>query len=998
MGEGYSRVYPEATTDNSIKLISAAAKGQPETVAKLLIKCGKKVNTLMDEKGDTALHKAAAMGHIEVIQQLLSKGADVRIKNSDGFTAFHLSVMYGRKRSSKVLLEYNKDIKDVLLSDPFPRNPGIFLDYSVQDRYGVCTWVIRNFTKIEEKKVISQLFQIGGVHWRLIVYPRGSQNDDNLSLYVEVANPEELTPDWSYLTNFSFTVVSQTSPDKKMTREVIGHRFYENHTDLGFLQMVKRNVLYDSKFGFLTQDQLIIEFDMEVIENTIYGLDAMSNSLTWKVQNFTSIRDRVSSFKFEVGGCTWMMSMYPRGKGNRNSCLSLYLKVADSSSLAPGWFYLVNFQFSLVNQATGAKFCRQESKNFRNGVEDWGFPQFVKLNTLFNLETGYLMNETILIELQMEVIDRHRPSSRRGTGDTFFNMTEMRNRFDNMRFTPLHLAAYMSEDSGCKELLEAGAPKNAVDARNRTALDWASMHGDLATTEALLETNADLSIVDLEGYTALHKSILGGNPKVTTLLIAQGADPNAASRPTVPSRNGNPKTTVTAPQVDSEGSNDVGHDNATGIEDSVSVVGLTPLQLAFRFNKYDMCTLLLKMKQIPLNINVQDAHGLCPLHYAAYEGNLEAVRLLLERGAIPSIPDNDGYLPLHKAIWKGRENCVDLLLQQKNSQKLIDYPSKLGYTPLHIAAITNSYSILKILVDVGAKVDVTDGKAETPLHRACINGNIKIISALVEEGRASLNIPNYNGKMAIDCAVRNEDVEVMIYLLEHGAKIPQKDNGLMAFFSRKLEEYERDTHGQTTNYEGSFLPPSTLSNDMRFLVNNKTYTDVVFQVENKPVYALRAILVSRSEFFRVMFGSTLKESTKAEIEITDVKYNAFVQVMEFIYTDEIDTTDMTFDDALLLLSAANRYMLDRLKLICECFITKNIRLSNVSFIFQAADLYGAQHLRSASMHFIANHYQKMVDINDVTQEDCFSEWIIDFFRKYKKTLPTLPILVPPNPQ
>lgn len=75
----------------------------------------------------------------------------------------------------------------------------------------------------------------------------------------------------------------------------------------------------------------------------------------------------------------------------------------------------------------------------------------------------------------------------------------------------------------------------------------------------------------------------------------------------------------------------------------------------------------------------------------------------------------------------------------------------------------------------------------------------------------------------------------------------------------------------------------------------------MFQVEEKPVYALRGILVARSEFFRVMFGSTLQESTKASIEITDVKYTVFVQVMEFVYTDAIDTSNMTFDDVCSLL-------------------------------------------------------------------------------------------------
>lgn len=44
--------------------------------------------------------------------------------------------------------------------------------------------------------------------------------------------------------------------------------------------------------------------------------------------------------------------------------------------------------------------------------------------------------------------------------------------------------------------------------------------------------------------------------------------------------------------MDSEGSNDVGHDNDNDndSEDAQSQhVGTTPLQLAFRFNKYDMC-------------------------------------------------------------------------------------------------------------------------------------------------------------------------------------------------------------------------------------------------------------------------------------------------------------------------------------------------------------------------------------------------------------------------
>jgi hypothetical protein len=46
-----------------------------------------------------------------------------------------------------------------------------------------------------------------------------------------------------------------------------------------------------------------------------------------------------------------------------------------------------------------------------------------------------------------------------------------------------------------------------------------------------------------------------------------------------------------------------------------------------------------------------------------------------------------------------------------------------------------------------------------------------------------------------------------------------------------------------------------------------------------------------------------------------------------------------------LLAAANKYMLHRLKKICEKFLMVNLRLSNISYLLQAADLYDAKELR-----------------------------------------------------
>eukprot|EP01124_Arcella_intermedia_P033189 TRINITY_DN7886_c0_g1_i1.p1 TRINITY_DN7886_c0_g1~~TRINITY_DN7886_c0_g1_i1.p1 ORF type:complete len:498 (+),score=140.45 TRINITY_DN7886_c0_g1_i1:194-1687(+) len=480
---------------------------------------------------------------------------------------------------------------------------------------------------------------------------------------------------------------------------------------------------------------------------------------------------------------------------------------------------------------------------------------------------------------------------------------------------------------------------------------------------------------------------MNGNVELAKLLIGQGISVNVSTEPPFPASSppAFPHDIADSSKgeslVEEEGSDNVGNDSLPNETEELKgrpVVGLTPLQLSLLHNKPAVASLLLKHNA---SVNVFDEFGRSPLHYAAFHGNYEQVKLLIENNASPLVKDMEGYLPIHKAVWKGRKKCLELLLQEKNGSRTASAPSRKGYTPLHLSIMCNELGITRLLIKYSSDVNSRDENGETPLHKACKNSNLYLTSILIKEGNAQVNIPNHQNFTAIDYAVKNEDVELVIFLLEHGAKIPQSAHTLMAFFAKKLQEYRSDQVLNNKMVE-IVIPSSTLSEDMRTLLNNKAYKDVTFQVEGKCISALKGVLCARSEFFRVMFSSTLQESTKLEIELTDVTSNAFEQVLEFIYTDNIDIQKMSFEEALTLLSAANRYMLDRLKRICEKFIIENIRLSNVSYIFQAADLYEAEYLRAAAIFFIANHYQKMIDIDDVTQIDCFSDWIVKFFRKY----------------
>lgn len=67
------------------------------------------------------------------------------------------------------------------------------------------------------------------------------------------------------------------------------------------------------------------------------------------------------------------------------------------------------------------------------------------------------------------------------------------------------------------------------------------------------------------------------------------------------------------------------------------------------------------------NVNFQDETGISYLQVACGHHNTEAVRILLERGAVPNITDNRRHMPVFMAIGsRNDQNCniLELLLQQ----------------------------------------------------------------------------------------------------------------------------------------------------------------------------------------------------------------------------------------------------------------------------------------------------------------------------------------------
>lgn len=178
-------------------------------------------------------------------------------------------------------------------------------------------------------------------------------------------------------------------------------------------------------------------------------------------------------------------------------------------------------------------------------------------------------------------------------------------------------------------------------------------------------------------------------------------------------------------------------------------------------------------------INCRNFLGQTPLHMSCARGNIEITQILLNAKARVDIADINGRTVLHEVARCRVFDTTSIVKQLLDAGSPVNHSDVTGEIPLYLAARLGNMNTMRLLLDTGSKIKVTNGNGDSILDDL-----LKTYSGLPHY---LLNLLFASGCPITDMENSNDDDNYgeLMRLIENDRKPIQELSGLCRRFLRK---------------------------------------------------------------------------------------------------------------------------------------------------------------------------------------------------------------------